>query len=256
MNAWLHARTLGAALAAAAVLALVLLRPWDRSEGEPAAEIPLETLYARMVTALTPREGNVVHMRSVSLYESGEYRREATMQTWFDVPNERLRVREEVPPRSPPLEPLPDRIRQGGTTYYLSPQDDMPMKFEEARCVPAPPFPLPEFVDCEQGTADFDVTVVRGRSPDGRDALAIKTTGKRGGIDSVVTYTRRLFIDPVTYLPLAVTQRSSDRYAIDRYTQKSTSTQTFTFDFVAASSLGADFFDPTSIGYVEEAGVP
>jgi hypothetical protein len=253
MRAHLTGRAIALAIVATlAVIALAIVRPWDRSDGETAADISLDDLYARMHAALAPVDGSVAHVRTVSRYDNGEYRRERVSETWIDVAGERLRTREEVPPRSPPLPQPGDQIQHGLTVYYRSVEDGKPMKYIGANCLNAPPFPLPQFVDCEQANEGFKATVVRARAPDGRDALAIRTSAKSAGIDSVVTYTRRLFIDPVTYLPIATVRHASDRYAGGDYTQKSTSTEEFTFTFVAPTTLPAHFFDPASIGYTED----
>jgi hypothetical protein len=230
-------------------VAMLVIRPWDRADEEPDAGITVETLGRRMNDALTAG-GDVLLTRTLSIYESGEYVRENSTSTWVDIANQRARLRQDVEVRSPPLPQPPDRIIAGATGYYVD-QDGSVRTYRSQSCPEPRALPLSEYMPCANTGDEITSRVVITEGPDASEVLAIKTTGKRRGIDSTVTFTHYLYVDPVTYLPIAIVERGADR--MQDHTQRYTSTQHFTHDFVPRSTLLDDFFDPSSIGYVETA---
>jgi hypothetical protein len=229
--------------------AMLVIRPWDRADEEPDAGITVEALEQRMNDALTAGR-DVLLTRTLSIYESGEYLRESSTQTWVDSANQSARMRQDVEVRSPPLPQPPDRIVIGGTGYYVD-QDGSVRTYRSQKCPESRALPLSEYMPCANTGDEITSRVVITEGPDASEVLAIKTTGKRSGSDSTVTFTHYLYVDPVTYLPVAVVERGADR--MQGHTQYYTSTQHFTHEFVACSTLPDDFFDPASIGYAETA---
>jgi hypothetical protein len=245
-------RVLIAVLAVAGVLsalALAVVGPWDSAPDEEAADISLETLEQRMLEALTSGD-DVLYVRKAHLYESGEYERDLSFETWIDGSTQSLRLRDVVEPQSPPLPQISDRIIVNATGYYID-TAGAPQTFPQRSCPEARRLPLAEYLVCAQTGDEITSRAVITEHPDGRRMLAIKWEGERQGSDSTISFTRYLYIDPDTYEPLASVEHGTDRMqgTSDRYTI----TEQFTHEFVPRDSLPADFFEPASIGFLESA---
>jgi hypothetical protein len=85
-------------------------------------------------------------------------------------------------------------------------------------------------------------------SYDGRPAIVLVTIGRDSGSDTNTTFTKRLYLDPETFLPIVTEIEGSLDYG---EVVPLRGQHRFTHDVVAADSVPDDFFEPAAIGYVE-----
>jgi hypothetical protein len=96
------------------------------------------------------------------------------------------------------------------------------------------------------GPTERSSAEVRQGVYEGRPAIVLVTTGNVSGSDETYTFTRRLYLDATTYLPLALEGDGQFDFgqvvpAHERYR--------FQHRFVPSDALATDLFDPASIGY-------
>jgi hypothetical protein len=231
-------------IAITAAVWVIVGRGSDVPPGPPAADV-----YSGVAAALT-RPGMVAHVafdaETSDVWISGQ--REA----WLDVSNDAARDQTTTTYRSPSV----STTRQTGVIYrrgasYAVGEDRRPVKAPNEGCPGSAKRVLALFARCPVARDKVDTHTEAGRRFDGAEALALITTGKLSGVDSVVEVHNALFIDPFTYLPLAYESEGTDRYALGGYERKFHTTTRYRITFVSRDSLPPDFFDPASIGYTE-----
>jgi hypothetical protein len=78
--------------------------------------------------------------------------------------------------------------------------------------------------------------------------IVLTTTGTNSAEDSQTSFTRRLYLDAKTFLPIAADEHGTVKS--DRLHRYDTRTR-YRSRLVAASSLPADFYDPAALGFAE-----
>jgi len=96
------------------------------------------------------------------------------------------------------------------------------------------------------GPTERSTAEVREGAHDGRPVIALVTTGTISGSDETYTFTRRLYLDPGTYLPLAM---EGDGQMDFGTTVPAKERYRFQHRFVSSDAVAKDLFDPASIGY-------
>lgn len=96
------------------------------------------------------------------------------------------------------------------------------------------------------GATEHSTTEVQHGAYAGRPVLILVTTGASSGSDQTFTFTRRLYLDPDTALPLAMESDGEVDFGEQRPTRER---RVYRHEFVATDGLPASFFDPVSIGY-------
>jgi hypothetical protein len=98
---------------------------------------------------------------------------------------------------------------------------------------------------CPGPTERSHTEVQQGRY-DGRPAIVLVTTGTSSGSDELFSFTKRLYLDPDTHLPLALESEGQVDFGQVRPTRER---RIYKHGFIAADAVPPDFFDPASIGY-------
>lgn len=231
-------------IAAAGAAGWFFIRADAPTPGPPVAEV-----YERVAVALT-QPGMVAHVTFDA--EASDAWISGQREAWLDVSNDAARDQTIKTYRSPSV----STTRQTGVIYgrgasYVVGEDGRAFKGPNAGCPGAAKRVLTLFAQCPVAPGNVDTHTEADRRFDGEEALALVTTGKLSGIDSVVEVHNVLFVDPLTYLPLAYESKGTDRYALGGHEQQFHTTTRYRVDFVSRDSLPPDFFDPASIGYTE-----
>ncbi len=95
-------------------------------------------------------------------------------------------------------------------------------------------------------------TVVESDEYDRGPAIVLHTSGELPSHDWTVEFESRLFVDPDSYLPLAATATQTGGPVDGSYTL----TYRYDIEFVERSSLPNDFFEPATIGFVQQKPIP
>ena len=96
------------------------------------------------------------------------------------------------------------------------------------------------------GPTERSTAEVRDATHGGQPVIVLVTTGTISGSDETYAFTRRLYLDPATYLPIALEGDGQMDFgtlmpAKERYR--------FQHRFVSSGAVAKDLFDPASIGY-------
>ncbi len=122
--------------------------------------------------------------------------------------------------------------------------------FGTQRCSGATLITATLFFGCPVNSDDVRVRLIEGEF-EGSASLGLRQTGHSGGIDSVVAFDDTLWIDPVTYLPIAFVSHGVDRYALGGPSTTFDRVRRYHHEFVGADAIPPDFFESTAIGYVD-----
>ena len=96
------------------------------------------------------------------------------------------------------------------------------------------------------GPTERSTTEVQQGEYAGRPAIVLVTTGTSSGSDETFTFTKRLYLDPDTYLPRAMESEGQVDFGQVKPTHER---RVYRHELIRAESLPADLFDPASIGY-------
>ena len=116
---------------------------------------------------------------------------------------------------------------------------------ESIRCRGSDSPLLAQLMLCMNGLEKSQTTVMTGQFGS-RDAIVLATEGVAPDEDRNSPFTARVYVDKTTWLPIA------EEYRLDYGSEITDETSTYDNDFVARSSLPADFFEPDAIGYVPD----
>src|SRR3990170_7549062 len=96
------------------------------------------------------------------------------------------------------------------------------------------------------GPTERSTAEVREATHDGQPVIVLVTTGTISGSDQTYTFTRRLYLDPATYLPIAL---EGDGHIDFGTLMPAKERYRFQHRFVSSGAVLKDLFDPASIGY-------
>ena len=246
-------RTIG--IAALVVLTAILMacQTSGRSDepGQEAEKLTLEVIAVRMADALT-RPEQVAHIR---MHTEGNDWPGASFregELWVDIAGQAARYE---PIRDSSSELMISRA-DGLYRHYaglLGNFDDVD-RLPPLDCLGDDLVALAALIDseCLFFGGFFTVSVDDGAEWDGAEAFAITSGGLiPGGPDeddlADVSYT--LYVDRASYLPAAAV--AEFRYVHQQPQVIARVEVTFEVEFVSGNSLGSDFFDPASLGYIE-----
>jgi hypothetical protein len=97
------------------------------------------------------------------------------------------------------------------------------------------------------GPTERSTTTVTSGMHDGRPTIVLLTAGTLSGSDETFTFTRRLHLDPATYLPVAAESDGLVDFGQVRPTRER---HTYAGAFLPAGAIPGDHFEPASLGYV------
>ncbi len=106
-----------------------------------------------------------------------------------------------------------------------------------------------ELLRCHEYAASSNTSLGGLGTFDGRPGTVLVTEGKVSYSDEHYSFVNKMFLDPETWLPFASQQTDTHRGSTGLTTDQ-TIDDTYSYNFVDADSLPADYFDPASIGYV------
>lgn len=96
------------------------------------------------------------------------------------------------------------------------------------------------------GPLEQSRTELRDGEHEGRRTILLVTTGTSSGSDQTFTFTRRLHLDPRTYLPVALESEGQVDFGQVKPTRQR---HIYTGTWIAADQVEPAFFDPASIGH-------
>jgi hypothetical protein len=96
------------------------------------------------------------------------------------------------------------------------------------------------------GPTERSTAEVRGGTYEGRSTIVLITVGTISGSDETYSFTRRLHLDPGTFLPIALEGGGQFDMGL---VMPATERYRFEHRFVPPADLAKDLFDPASIGY-------
>ena len=208
------------------------------------------------------------HMRSAGEYEAETYGFRFETDTWVDIENNVARTQSVWRPASG------DALREAEEAGLDDPESrDTVIIHADARytsteligypdeenqnpvarrgppdCHGAGREALGSLILCEGPLSDWETTVELHVSFRGRAAIALLTVGESSDADGTSEITSWLYFDAVTLLPLGRVDESTSISGSAFFDADTT----YENKFVALDSLPPNFFDPASIGYVEE----
>ena len=216
----------------------------------PAATIPanltLDDVYAQMERALDGGADRVLHASIVVVDYSSPLPtppppfdwNSLAQQVWIDVARKVARY------DSRPLNETVDvsrRIVSADGTFRVSP-DGSSSQTDPRPCQATGSVLLGQLILCDDPTEKSTTTVEPGEY-DGKAAIILVTTGTISDSDGKYAFTRRLYVDPASYVPVA----ADDETTIGRAVLKARAR--YDVEFVDRSSLAANFFEPEGIGW-------
>lgn len=221
----------------------------DSLPGEPGP--PVEEVFANIARALADG-GEIAIVSEAPRDDDFLANRSVTTLRWLDVSTERARIETRITYPSIAKETHGVAIVAAGYWHYSSNGEPGTRPFETCEGVPGTMSlysPCPEL----QAESRKFTTIARSEAEfDGRPAIVIITRGSYYGIDSKITFDRRLYIDGENYLPLARVTKTHDSDGDGYGSQHEVR---FTHTFVDRDTLPADWFDPASASY-EEIDLP
>jgi hypothetical protein len=217
------------ALASVAVLVATLLQGEEPKDPPPA----LEDVYSRVALALA-RPGAIAHVTATIDSDSG-YQPVRAFEAWIDAARDRARVIENSGDRQRPHRS--DTLIENGTRYGAANGTEHESAVEGCRESKSRVIVI--FQTCLLDRVDPDVNVSVGRSYGDKDAIVLRTRAKYSGIDSALTVSDDLFIDAVSYLPLA---RKTNHYDSFGGGSRSKSTWSFTYEFIPRELVPSQVF--------------
>ncbi len=209
------------------------------------ADLTVEDVYARFAEAIN-QPGSIYHTTVDTRYDTGASSTESIRQLWVDV--ERDLVRQEIESVSAEGDRTRSSIVVTNRVSYahLSYGSSRNWKTEAQTCHGAGAA-VSAMLGCP-GENEESATEVEVGEWEERPAIILVTAGTTQGSLGAFTFTERLYLDETTFLPIA---REGERTYENSEGQPAQWLHVFENEFVAASSLPDDFFDPASIGYVE-----
>lgn len=96
------------------------------------------------------------------------------------------------------------------------------------------------------GPTERSTTEVQQGEYGGRPAIVLVTNGTSSGSDETFSFTKRLYLDPDTFLPRALESEGQVDFGQVKPTHER---RVYRHESVTAQTAPADFFDPASIGY-------
>jgi hypothetical protein len=96
------------------------------------------------------------------------------------------------------------------------------------------------------GPTERSTVEVRTATREGQPVIVLVTTGTISGSDETYAFTRRLYLDPATYLPIAL---EGDGQIDFGRLMPAKERHRFQHRFVSSGAVAKDLFDPASIGY-------
>jgi len=198
-------------------------------------------VYARVAEAIT-RPGFIFHSAVDVKQEAGEYSYVGTTEFWLDATRDLLRVKYQVRFLADGSSLTEENVIAGGASY--SPPES---KAKALTCHGASPS-LSALL-CPRGALQKEPEdrVERGEY-NGNTAVMVVNPVEISGSDQEFRFTRRLYLDPKTFLPIAIEDEGTVDYGqvVPLHT-----IQRYDSDFLPTNSLTAGLFEPTSIGYMQ-----
>jgi hypothetical protein len=200
-----------------------------------ATSVPsIDTVYARAARSLA-QPGRVYHSVITPVGGAGDTTK---VEWWVDVRRDVARGKQQL--RVGSRSTLPILIVDGGS-YEVPGHPGRALRCHGASAS------VGAVLGCPQPSEQSQTTVQRAQYH-GRPMIVLTTTGRRSAEDSETVFTRHLYLDPKTFLPVAAAEHGVVNAGTIRHYQFRTRYRT---RFVAASTLSADFFDPAALGFTE-----
>lgn len=221
------------------------LPPEPSATPTAAADLPtLEEVYARAAESLA-QEGMVYHETLTVANEAGAYSLRGVIEQWVDANRNLVRYEAtaEMTEATPPATLASVTIIANGerTTRDQNGEHSTapaPTCYDTSAAVAA-------VLWCP-GPTTTSTTVVEYGEWEGRPAIVLVETGTSSGSDERSTFVSRTYLDAESYLPIVRTSEGTLDYG---QVVPQISRIDYTYGFIPADTLPADFFDPAAIGY-------
>ena len=230
-------------------LAAVLLIP-DSPDGETPSDLTVDEVYRRASETL--HDSGKVYRALIETEGESFASYSARTQMWVDpsrqVAREESTFEFNLP--SGPRQPIRYAAIHASEASYRV--EDGKSSAVRARTCYGADLATSVAVGCPGFTEESTTTVANG-SHRGRKALVLVKEGTSRGSDETFVFTERLYVDPKTYLPVALESEGTLNDQTAAYTRRSYKTE-----WLARESLPPNFFDAAAIGYVApdpEAGI-
>jgi hypothetical protein len=241
----------------AGVIALAVLTSRSGNDASTSSSLTVDDVFARMGEAMTS-DGQILHMNVTRTirYDDTAYARDEETEIWLDFARDAAHITRDWHTLQPPSR-MPDgrtsSVLASGSQYFVD-EGGKAQKLETPGCDPTGKSTMTILHACYGARDQVTTQVVPAARYEGRHVLSLRTDGRAAGIDTVFEFREDLFIDPRTYLPLAVVT-SGTLSGIN--VQEIRETSLFRHEFVARTSVAENLFDPSSVGYVApEARAP
>ena len=200
------------------------------------ADITPEEVFARTEASLRAL-GGIYHATVVTEWRDGDDRMSTTTERWIDVVHDVTRS-ESIWNGSDEAQTI-----TVGNDMYVN-DFGSARRMPRGACFRGLLMAVGVALDCTSATGITGVTVEHG-DIDGRPTIVLVFSGETASSDWSATFTSRLSLDAVTYLPvLKELSGIKDEGKQVSYSERAA----YEHDVVPIDSLADDFFDPLSIG--------
>ncbi len=210
----------------------------------------------RRVEQTLDQPGRIYHATVQMDGDFGLFAGTTTIRRWVDARRKAAREEAEHDLRAAVVEEGAPPMTMTGTTTTLLTEGGRYAREPNGRLTTTPArtwtchgagIAASAVLGCPGPTEQSTTTVQQGQY-DGRPAVVLVTSGTSRGSDETFTFTDRLYLDPGTFLPIALEGEGEIDFGRTRPTRQR---RIYTHEFIPADAVPAGFFDPASIGYAE-----
>jgi len=232
-------------------------KPGERGSATIPAGLTRDEVYGRMEAALDA-DGDIVHVSVVveevdfgddptpeafAYFDPEEY----AEQLWLNARDEVVRVETRTRYRNAEEDRVSKAIVRTDGTFRVDGEGES-NSVESLSCRGSESPLVAQLMRCGNYLEESTTSVESGEY-DGRTAIVLVTEGELPSHDWTSPFENRLYIDPSSNLPVAADMRTSlpgDSTELNYRVQSR-----YDIELLDPSSLPGDFFEPSSIGYVE-----
>ncbi len=230
---------------AVAVTVASLLLFGGRDEGDTPSNLTVEEIYRGASQTLA--DSGAVYYVEIDLEGDAIIRYEGLNREWVDPSTQVAREESKLEY----LLPSGERQAAGYSAIYAATatyrvDEDGSSEVRPNLCHGAD-LAASRVLGCPRFNEELTTSVLSG-SFNGRSVLILLKEGTSTGSDETFTFVERLYIDPKTYLPVAMESKGE----VDFHQGKPTHVEgSYNIEWVSRDSLPEDFFEPTTIGFEE-----
>ena len=215
------------------------------SDAKPSSGDPVADAYARMAAAMS-RDGSLFRTVMTEDTTQGDASYRTVTDATIDLEHDA--ARSEVSTAFNSGEMHRGTWLVAGDAWYQTQEDAASRKRQARRCHGAPSAALAVVLGCASAYEASSTSVDADATFEGKPAVALVTSGTDVGAGEIVAFTKTLYLDPATYLPIALEGDGTIQHggAIPLKTSIR-----YENSLANRASVDAAAFDPASIGYAE-----